>query len=343
MFEKILMAGTRFYKNPRLILALSLVLTLVFALGIPQIKYDNDVRSMLPAGNAEVAINNYYEAEDQFGNSNLIFIGVESSDAYSPASLGYVRELQTKIEALNETLPVKNLAKLLSLTPEEAQKVKEGLGSLGWNASSAAEILGPLVAEPAKLAAAANLDAALAAKIALWANNHSAVDLFRTWEAPIKSLQSLTDADDIVNEDDTLKVRKLVEGELTPEAIAVLKAKIAAWPVYQDALVSRDGTLSSLLVTLANLYQMPEYRSQVVGLVIPGIIPISTITQRILDRSNIPYLRTHSHTTAELHHSITEDVSKITSDDTEKLELLRTLAEKRLDFETLDELFASVT
>jgi len=252
MFEKILMAGTRLYKSPRIILAVSLILTLVFGLGIPQIKFDNDVRSMLPAGNAEVAINNYYENEDQFGNSNLIFIGVESADAYSPGSLGYVRDLQSKIEALNESLPLVNLAKLLGLTPEEAAQVREGLGALGWNAGNAAEVLTPLVADPAQLAAATNLNPALAAKVAAWAQKHPALDLFRVWEAPIKSVQSLTNADDIVNEDDTLKVKKLVEGDLTPEAIAVLKAKIAAWPVYQDGLVSRDGTLSSLLVTLAN-------------------------------------------------------------------------------------------
>ncbi len=102
---------------------------------------------------------------------------------------------------------------------------------------------------------------------------------------------------------------------------------------------SRD----ELLVTLANLYQMPEYRSQIVGLVIPGIIPVSTITQRILERSNIPYLRTHSHTTAELHRILTEDVSKITAEDTEKLDLVRSLAERSLDFDSLDRLFAPRT
>jgi BioD-like phosphotransacetylase family protein len=108
-----------------------------------------------------------------------------------------------------------------------------------------------------------------------------------------------------------------------------------------SSLLIVTSSRDELLVTLANLYQMPEYRSQIVGLAIPGIIPVSTITQRIIDRSNIPYLRTHCHTTAELHHIITEDVSKVTSDDIEKLELLRSLAEKRLDFDTLDELFAS--
>jgi uncharacterized protein len=107
-----------------------------------------------------------------------------------------------------------------------------------------------------------------------------------------------------------------------------------------SSLLIVTSSRDELLVTLANLYQMPEYRSQIVGLVIPGIIPVSTITQRILDRSKIPYLRTQEHTTAELHHLITEDVSKITSDDIEKLDLLRSLADKRLDFESLDTLFS---
>jgi hypothetical protein len=59
----------------------------------------------------------------------------------------------------------------------------------------------------------------------------------------------------------------------------------------------------------------------------------------ILDRSNIPYMRSVVHTTAELYRVITEDVSKITADDTEKLALVRTLAETYLDFDLLDTLF----
>ena len=97
---------------------------------------------------------------------------------------------------------------------------------------------------------------------------------------------------------------------------------------------SRD----ELLVTLANLYHIPEYRDRIVGLVIPGIIPIGRITQQILDRSNIPYLRTESHTTAELHRIISEDVSKLTAEDTEKIALVRSLAETGFDFDLLDSL-----
>jgi hypothetical protein len=246
------------YRHPRLILAASLVLTVLFGLGIPQIKFDNDVRSMLPEGNTEVAVNNYYESEDVFGNSNLIFIGIESKDAYSADSLGYVRDLRTKIEALNETLPVANLAKLLGVPAEQAAKIREGLGNLGWNASSADETLTPYLDNPGGLAMAAGFDLATAKIVVAWLKTHKAVDLFRTWEAPIKTIQSLTDADDIVNDNDTLKVQKFVDGELTPQVVAGLRAKVESWPVYKNALVSADGTMAALMVTLANPNKMVQ-------------------------------------------------------------------------------------
>ncbi|HEY7746872.1 MAG TPA: AAA family ATPase, partial [Desulfuromonadales bacterium] len=59
-----------------------------------------------------------------------------------------------------------------------------------------------------------------------------------------------------------------------------------------SSLLIVTSSRDELLVTLANLYQIPEYRSKIVGLVIPGIIPVGRISQQILDRSNIPYLRT---------------------------------------------------
>jgi hypothetical protein len=50
-------------------------------------------------------------------------------------------------------------------------------------------------------------------------------------------------------------------------------------------------------------------------------------------------MRAATYATAELYGIITEDVSKITADDTEKLELIRTLAETHIDFELLDGIF----
>jgi hypothetical protein len=122
--------------------------------------------------------------------------------------------------------------------------------------------------------------------------------------------------------------------------------QIGAASTQRVAELLNDSTLlivtssrDELLVTMANLYHIPEYRSKIVGVVIPGIMPIGRITQQILDRSNIPYLRTQSHTTAELYQLITEDVSKLTAEDTEKIALVRSLAESNFDFDALDALF----
>ena len=122
--------------------------------------------------------------------------------------------------------------------------------------------------------------------------------------------------------------------------------QIGASSTQRVTEILRDSSLllvtssrDELLVTLANMYQMPEYRPLIAGLIIPGTTGVSTITQRIIDRSNIPYLRTEKHTTAELYRIITDDVSKITARDTEKLKLIRSLAEQRLDFDAIDELF----
>lgn len=107
----------------------------------------------------------------------------------------------------------------------------------------------------------------------------------------------------------------------------------------ESSLLIVTSSRDELLVTLANLYKIPEYRSRIVGLVIPGTAPVSTITQMILDRSNIPYIRAKEQTTASLYSTLSDDVSKITAADREKLDLIRCLAEKDIDFELLDGLF----
>ena len=107
----------------------------------------------------------------------------------------------------------------------------------------------------------------------------------------------------------------------------------------EPSLLIVTSSRDELLVTLANLYKIPAYRSLIVGLIIPGTSPVSTITQMILDRSKIPYLRTKDNTTAELYSIVTEDVSKITAADTEKLGLIRSLAETHIDFDLIDSLF----
>jgi BioD-like phosphotransacetylase family protein len=106
-----------------------------------------------------------------------------------------------------------------------------------------------------------------------------------------------------------------------------------------DTLILVTSSRDEMLVTLANLYTMPEYRPQIAGLVIPELAPISPVTQQILDNSGIPCLRT-SETMDDVFLAIHEDVSKLTSDDHEKIQLIQQLSKLRFDFDHIDRLFS---
>lgn len=103
----------------------------------------------------------------------------------------------------------------------------------------------------------------------------------------------------------------------------------------ESTLVIVNSSRDELLVTLANLYQLPEYSDKLAGIIIPGVGPISAITQRILDSSGIPYMRA-GRTSTTVFEIVKEDVSKVIAEDTQKIDLIKVLAEQRLDFEKID-------
>ena len=104
-----------------------------------------------------------------------------------------------------------------------------------------------------------------------------------------------------------------------------------------SSLLLVNSTRDELLVTLSSLYHLPEYYALIAGLVIPGLQPVSKITQKILEDSKVPYIRTEI-TNAAAFTIIKDDVSKITAEDTEKIELIERLAESELDFAAIDAL-----
>ncbi len=118
--------------------------------------------------------------------------------------------------------------------------------------------------------------------------------------------------------------------------------QIGAASTQRVAGLLKDSTLlivnssrDELLVTLANLYQLPEYSGKLAGIIIPGVGPISAITQRIIEKSGIPYMRA-GRTSTTVFEIIKEDVSKVVAEDIEKIDLIKKLAEQRLDFEKID-------
>jgi BioD-like phosphotransacetylase family protein len=103
----------------------------------------------------------------------------------------------------------------------------------------------------------------------------------------------------------------------------------------ESTLLIVNSSRDELLVTCANLYKLPEYSDKLAGIIIPGVGPISAITQRIIENSGIPYMRA-GRTSTKVFEMVMEDVSKVVAEDTEKIELIKKLAEQRLCFEKID-------
>ena len=102
-----------------------------------------------------------------------------------------------------------------------------------------------------------------------------------------------------------------------------------------DTLLIVTSSRDELLVLMASLYHIPEYRAKLVGIVIPGLSPVASIVQEVLDDSELPFMRI-VRSTAEVFRTISEDVSKITSEDMEKISLVQNLAEEQIDFDFID-------
>ncbi|HIJ81717.1 MAG TPA: cobyrinic acid a,c-diamide synthase, partial [Desulfuromonadales bacterium] len=94
---------------------------------------------------------------------------------------------------------------------------------------------------------------------------------------------------------------------------------------------SRD----ELLVTASSLHHIPEYKKRLAGLIIAGHVPVSDISQKIIDDSRIPYIRIKE-TSSEIFYRLREHVSKIGPEDREKIELINSIAEQYIDFDAID-------
>lgn len=107
--------------------------------------------------------------------------------------------------------------------------------------------------------------------------------------------------------------------------------------LLESTLMVLTSSRDELIVTLSSLYHIPSYKEKIVGMVIAGHVPISEITQQILDDSSIPYIRVQE-TTSVVFNTLMEDVAKITVEDQEKLNWIKSNAEKEVDFKAIDAL-----
>ncbi|SHI97845.1 hypothetical protein SAMN02745165_01311 [Malonomonas rubra DSM 5091] len=106
----------------------------------------------------------------------------------------------------------------------------------------------------------------------------------------------------------------------------------------ESSLIIVTSSRDEVIVMLATLYHLPEFKGKIAGLLIAGISPVADIVQRVLEDAEVPYMRT-TESSADVYTAIQADVAKIRADDDQKIGLVQRLAENDLDFETIDSLF----
>ena len=112
----------------------------------------------------------------------------------------------------------------------------------------------------------------------------------------------------------------------TEKVVGILKA---------STLLLVNSSRDELLVMLASLHHIPEYREKLSGVLISGANPVARLTQQVLDDSGLPFMRTEK-LTSVVFQTVTRDVSKITAEDLEKINMVKKLAEQDLDFDLID-------
>jgi BioD-like phosphotransacetylase family protein len=108
--------------------------------------------------------------------------------------------------------------------------------------------------------------------------------------------------------------------------------------LLESSLLIVTSSRDELIVTLSSLYNIPSWKEKIAGIVVAGHAPVSMISQEILEGSGIPYIRVFE-TTATVFTALSEDVSKITAEDQEKLAWIQANAEHDIDFEMIDRIF----
>jgi phosphate acetyltransferase len=106
--------------------------------------------------------------------------------------------------------------------------------------------------------------------------------------------------------------------------------------VLEDStLLIVTSSRDELIVTASSLHHIPAFKKRLTGLIISGHAPMSGITKQILEDSRIPYIRIEE-TSSDVFSLLREHVSKIGPEDHEKIELINSMAEQYIDFDTID-------
>lgn len=249
MLEKFLQMTKDVIEKNKIIIFLTIVITIILVPGIFFLQFDSEIINMLPSSHKEVKEHNKYEKI--FGDSSPILVGVETNNIYTTEYLNYIKELTQKIEALNSTLPAENIAKLFQITKKEASEVISVISESG---AIDGKSIKELLKDKKRLINEFFMDENLTFRISKRAKRIDEIEIIRAYTLPVKEVRSLVNIDYIKGEKDKFKVKKIFEGDIiTDKEAKEIKERIKDWKLYQGFMVSEDDTLSGVLVQLNNV------------------------------------------------------------------------------------------
>jgi predicted RND superfamily exporter protein len=247
MIEKLIEKSLAIFKKPRLIIAAAAVITLLLIPGLFRLQVDNDIHNMLPKDHPAVRDSDRFL--DVFGNSDLIFIGFETDNIYKEEVFKYLQQFGSAVLDLNKTLPALNIAGKMRLSTAEASAV---VNALNEQAIMSADDVKALLTSKERLESEAFMEAKQAEKIARAAAGADFEAIYKLYRPPVKKVDSLASADFIKGSAGKFSVTKLLrDGVVSPANIEEAKKRAGSWEMYQGLLVSKDSTMTSVMVQLS--------------------------------------------------------------------------------------------
>lgn len=248
MIEKLLEKTLKIFKNPGLVIMAVALITLAFIPGIFMLQIDNDIHNMLPKEHS--VVKNYDRFEDIFGNKNLIFVGIEADNIYKEEVFNYVKSLRDAVLDLNKTMPAENVSRKLGLTIAEAQEL---VGALNGQVIMGPDDVKALLTSRERLTGEAFMDTKLADKIVNACKRGDFSVIYDAYRPPVKKVDSIVNSDYIKGGAGKFSVMKLLDNEeVTPKNIAEARKRIDSWSMYRGLLVSKDSTMTSVLIQLSS-------------------------------------------------------------------------------------------
>lgn len=229
--------------------AIVIAATAFFALQLPKLRSDNNTSSFLPVGNEVVRVNDYYNSERFFGSTDTFIVGLESEDALSRESLSLVRTLRDELLKRAKDIPAQLIPKSLGLSKEDTAALLAKIPELGVTEENYRQTLIPVLTDAKAAAETFGFSPSVAAKLARKAAECKPRLLFDLVRNPVKKVRTILNEDYVQYQDEELVTEELFPwGELSGENIAKLRARVDSWTIYDGYLVSKDRTLTSVIV-----------------------------------------------------------------------------------------------